>query len=162
FLLRPSQYPNLHGGIAMSYGGYQQPPASYGAPPPPPGYGYGAPQMQYAGVGKRIVAHIVDGIIVGLGGLPGWILIFVSIVFAAGSSTTRGPVSDTAAAGAAGMIILAYGLVFLGVVAVWLYNCYLLGRNGATMGKKMMKLKVLDQQGLPLGFGKAVLRELVK
>src|SRR5262244_1217208 len=127
----------------MSYGGYQQPPASYGAPPPPPGYGYGAPQMQYAGVGKRIVAHIIDGFIIGLGMIPGWILFFVSFVFAAGSaSNTRGPVNDTAAAGAVGIALLAYFLIFVGVLAVWVYNCYLLGRDGATMGKKIMKLKV--------------------
>jgi uncharacterized RDD family membrane protein YckC len=50
----------------------------------------------------------------------------------------------------------------VGILAVWLYNCYLLGRNGATMGKRVMKVKVLDPQGQPLGFGKAFLRELVK
>lgn len=146
----------------MSYGGYQQPPPSYGAPPPPQGYGYGTPQMQYAGVGKRIVAHIIDGIIVGLGGIPGWILMIVSIFSMGAAGTTRGPVSDTAAAGAVGLGLLSYFLLFVGIVAVWLYNCYLLGRDGATIGKKIMKIKVLDPQNQPLGFGKAFLRELVK
>jgi uncharacterized RDD family membrane protein YckC len=53
-------------------------------------------------------------------------------------------------------------VIFLGVIALWLYNCYLLGRDGATIGKRLMKVKVLDAQGQPLGFGKAFLRELVK
>lgn len=59
-------------------------------------------------------------------------------------------------------MFLAYGLMFLGAIALWLYNCYLLGRDGSTLGKRLMKIKVLDAQGQPLGFGKAFLREIVK
>jgi uncharacterized RDD family membrane protein YckC len=95
-----------------------------------------------------------------LGALPGFILFIVGVGFAASSSGTRG--AESLEAGAVGMVILSYGLIFLGILAVWLYLCYQLGRDGATFGKKMMKIKVLDQQGQPLGFGKAFLRELVK
>jgi uncharacterized RDD family membrane protein YckC len=70
--------------------------------------------------------------------------------------------NDDAAAGAVGIFILSYAVIFLGVIGLWLYNCYLLGRDGATIGKRLMKVKVLDAQGQPLGFGKAFLRELVK
>jgi len=138
----------------MSYGGYQP-------QPPPPGYGaqVGA---AYASVGKRIVAHILDGIIVSLGTVPGLLLMFVGFALAASTAGPRGQVSDQAAAGAVGIMFLAYGLMFLGAIALWLYNCYLLGRDGATFGKKIMKIKVLDQQSQPLGFGKALLRELIK
>jgi len=147
----------------MSYGGYQQPPQGYGAPPPPPGgYGYAPAGPVYAGVGKRIVAHIVDGIIVGLGTIPGLILLFVGVGFVATTADSRGNIPDGAAAGAFSIMFLAYGLIGLGALAVGLYNVYLLGRDGATFGKKMMKIKVLDPQGQPLGFGKAFLRELVK
>jgi len=138
----------------MSYGGYQQ------QPPPP---GYGAPMgAQYASVGKRILAHIIDAIFVSLGALPGGVLMFVGILLAASTADSRGRVSDSAGAGAVGIMFLAYALMFLGCVALWLYNCYLLGRDGATLGKRLMKIKVLDAQGLPLGFGKALLREIVK
>jgi uncharacterized RDD family membrane protein YckC len=113
-------------------------------------------------VGKRIVAHILDGIIVGLGSIPGIILMFVSFGLAMGTSGPRGGMSDEAAAGVVGIAVLSYAVIALGVLAVWLYNCFLLGRDGATLGKKMMHVKVLDQQGQPLGFGKAFLRELVK
>ena len=143
----------------MSYGGYQpQPP--YGAPPPP---GYGA-QMGgvYASVGKRIVAHILDGIIIGLGAIPGIILFFVGVGVVVSTAGPRGQVSDEASAGALGIVFLAYALMFLGAIALWLYNCYLLGKDGATLGKRIMKIKVLDPQGQPLGFGKAFLREIVK
>ena len=138
----------------MSYPGYQP------QPQPP---GYGAPMgAVYAGVGKRILAEIIDGFIVGLGTIPGFILMFVGIGLAASTADSRGRMSDDAAAGAVGIFLLSYVLIFLGVIALWLYNCYLLGRDGATIGKRLMKIKVLDVQGQPLGFGKAFLREIVK
>jgi len=138
----------------MSYPGYQP------QPPPP---GYGAPMgAAYASVGKRILAHIIDGFIVGLGSIPGVILMFVGVGLAASTASPSGRMSDDAAAGAVGIFLLAYAVIFLGVIALWLYNCYLLGKDGATIGKRLMKVKVLDAQGQPLGFGKAFLRELVK
>jgi uncharacterized RDD family membrane protein YckC len=118
--------------------------------------------MAYAGVGSRIVAHIVDGIIVSLGAIPGFILIFVGIGLAASTADSRGNISGDAAAGAVGIMFLSYLVMFVGAIGVWLYNCHLLGRDGATLGKRMMKIKVLDPQYQPLGFGKAFLREIVK
>lgn len=142
----------------MSYQGYQ-PQGGYGAPPS----GWGTPpQGAYAGVGKRILAHIIDGFIIGLGAIPGFILMFVGIGLAATTAGSSSQVSNEVGAGALGIFMLAYGVIFLGVIALWLYNCYLLGRDGATFGKRLMKVKVLDAQGQPLGFGKAFLRELVK
>lgn len=142
----------------MSYQGYQ-PQSGYGAPPS----GWGTPpQGAYAGIGKRILAHIIDGFIIGLGAIPGFILMFIGIGLAASTADSRGQLSGDAAAGALGIMALAYGVIFLGVIALWLYNCYLLGRDGATIGKRLMKVKVLDAQGQPLGFGKAFLREIVK
>jgi uncharacterized RDD family membrane protein YckC len=70
--------------------------------------------------------------------------------------------NDAAASGLVGIVILGYALLFIGCIGVWLYNCYLLGRDGATIGKRLMKVKVVDAQGRPLGFGKAFLREIVK
>ena len=78
------------------------------------------------------------------------------------AANKRGQLSGDAGAGALGIIFFAYAVIFLGVIALWLYNCYLLGKDGATIGKRLMKIKVLDAQGLPLGFGKAFLREIVK
>jgi uncharacterized RDD family membrane protein YckC len=142
----------------MSYQGYQ-PQGGYGAPPS----GWGTPpQGAYAGVGKRILAHIIDGFIIGLGAIPGFILMFVGIGLAASTAGTSSHVSNEVGAGALGILMLAYGVIFLGIIGLWLYNCYLLGRDGATFGKRLMKVKVLDAQGQPLGFGKAFLRELVK
>jgi uncharacterized RDD family membrane protein YckC len=137
----------------MSYPGYQ----------PQSQPGYGAPiGTAYASIGKRILAHIIDGFIIGLGAIPGFILMFVGVALAASSADSRGQVSGDVGAGALGILFFAYALIFLGIIGLWLYNCYLLGRDGATIGKRLMKIKVLDAQGLPLGFGKAFLREIVK
>ena len=97
----------------MSYPGYQP------QPPPP---GYGAPMgAAYAGVGKRILAEIIDGFIVGLGTIPGFILMFVGIGLAASTADSRGRMSDDAAAGAVGIFLLSYVLIFLGVLFVLAY-----------------------------------------
>ena len=148
----------------MSYqgypqGGYGAPPAGYGAPG-----GYGTPPMQmpYAGMGKRFAAALLDGLIVFIGTIPGWILFMIAVVTAASSTDSSGRLRDEAAGAFMGLMFLGYALIFLGVVAVWIYNIYLLGKDGASLGKRWMKIKVLDPNGQPLGFGKAFLRELVK
>jgi hypothetical protein len=78
----------------------------------------------YASIGKRILAHIIDGFIVGLGTIPGFILMFVGFGLAASTAGPSGQMSDDVAAGAVGIFLLAYALIFIGVVALWLYNCF--------------------------------------
>lgn len=153
----------------MSYqpGGGYPPPGSYqpggGFPPPQQYGGYGAPPpMQYADIGKRIIAAILDGLIQFVGMLPGFILIMLGGITAASSADSRGQIRDDAAGAFVGLIVIGYLLIFVGALGVMLYNVYLLGRDGASLGKRWMKIKVLDAQGQPLGFGKAFLRELVK
>jgi uncharacterized RDD family membrane protein YckC len=155
----------------MSYGGNQPggypPPGGYqpgaGFPPPQQYGGYGMPpQMQYADIGKRFVAALIDGVLGALAALPGIIFIILGGVTAASQADSSGRIHDEAAGAFVGLILLGYGLIFLGAFGFGLYNIYLLGRDGATLGKRWMKIKVLDPQGQPLGFGKAFLRELVK
>lgn len=139
-------------------GGYGAPPAGYGAPG-----AYGTPpQFVYAGMGKRFAAALLDGIIVALGTAPGWILFVIAAMSAASNTDSSGRLRDEAAGAFVGLILLGYLVVFIGAAAVWLYNVYLLGRDGASLGKRWMKIKVLDLNGQSLGFGKAFLRELVK
>jgi uncharacterized RDD family membrane protein YckC len=135
-------YPPPQGGYPPPGGGYQQ-----GGYPPPGNYGYGAPPA-YADIGKRIAAVIIDVLIVIAGEIPGF------IVMGIGAAMPRD------VAGLFG--ILGYLLAIVGGLGVALYNIYLLGRDGATLGKRFMKIKVLDPSGQPLGFGKAFVRELVK
>ena len=161
----------------MSYGGNQPPgypPPGYPPPGyPPPGYpqpagyqpgGYGAaPTPPYAGIGKRIIASLLDGLIVSVAMIPGWVLYAMAIGFAVSNADQRtGQLSQAQGQAAGAMFLLAIVALFAGWLIAWLFNIYLLGKNGATLGKRWMKIKVLDLAGQPLGFGKAFLRELVK
>jgi len=145
----------------MSYqpqGGYGAPPQGYGAPG-----GYQAPpQYAYAGMGKRFLAALLDGLLVCLGTIPGWIIFGIAVAGAASTADAQGRIRDEAAGAFVGLIFLGYAAIFVCALIIWLYNVYLLGRDGASLGKRWMKIKVLDPNGQPLGFGKAFLRELVK
>lgn len=145
----------------------EPPPQPYGQPQAPwgPPYGayqqagFGAPPASYAGIGKRFVAHLLDGLLAGVGAVPGIFVLFIGFAMIGAAGSTRSDAPD-----AAGLlfVMLGYGLVFIGTLGVWLYNVYLLGRDGASLGKRWMGVKVVDPSGQPLGFGKAFLRELVK
>jgi uncharacterized RDD family membrane protein YckC len=147
----------------MSYqppqGGYGAPTQGYGAPP----QGYGAPPpANYAGLGARLVAVILDSLIVSVGTIPGWIVFIIAAAGAAATADSRGHLSDNAGAAAGLGMFAGWALIFIGGAVVWFYDIYLLGRDGATLGKRWMKIRVQTRDGLPLGFGKAFLRELVK
>jgi len=81
---------------------------------------------------------------------------------AAESGSQRGGQSGEIGAAVGLGLVAGYGLIFIGAAVIWFYNIYLLGRDGATLGKRWMKIRVQSRDGLPLGFGKAFLRELVK
>jgi uncharacterized RDD family membrane protein YckC len=133
----PESYqPTAYQPQAPAYGTYQQP------------YAYSAP---YASIGKRFVASLLDGVVGFLGALPGLVLFFVAVAMA----------SSGADVGAL-LILLSYPLLYGGILVVSIYNIYLLGRDGATLGKRWMGMKVLDPMGQPLGFWKALVREFVK
>ena len=138
---------------------YQPPQGGYGAPP----QGYGAPPpANYAGLGARFVAALLDGLIVCVGTIPGWIVFMIAMAGAVSTADSRGHLSDDAGAVAGLGLFAGWALISIGAAVIWFYNIYLLGRDGATLGKRWMKIRVQTADGLPLGFGKAFLRELVK
>jgi uncharacterized RDD family membrane protein YckC len=144
---------------------YEQPQGGYGAPPgwgATQGYGTPPPQPVYAGMGKRLLAAIIDGLLASLGGVPGWIVMIIFVVGAASTADSHGHIRDDATGAMMGGILLGYLLIFGGTLIVWIFQIYLLGRDGATLGKRWLRIKVIDPTGQPLGFGKAFLRELVK
>src|SRR5258707_15733905 len=108
---------------------YEQPQGGYGAPPgwgATQGYGTPPPQPAYAGMGKRLLAAIIDGILVSLGGVPGWIVIMISAVGAVSTADSRGNINNDAAGAMMGGIFLGYFLLFVGSVLLWIFQIYLL------------------------------------
>ena len=137
-------------------GGYPPPPppppGGYQPPPPPPGGGYPqmpygggqapvpyTPQGGYGGFWIRVVAYIIDGIILSV------ISVIVDAIFRANPTDPSSP--GYAAANAVNFgIDIAY---FIGFWSYW----------SATPGQRLFKLRVADANTMqPIGPGKAVLR----
>jgi len=105
------------------------------------------PMAPLAGFWIRFLAYFVDWII------PATLLIIGYFILAASGMDQNGPNPVGA---------LALGVCGLAALAFVLFNIYLQGKNGATIGKNLAGLKCLDKDGLPLGFGRSLIRELVK
>ncbi|HEX6128507.1 MAG TPA: RDD family protein [Candidatus Limnocylindria bacterium] len=125
----------------------EQPAPSWQPPERAPGP---APGVEFADFGPRLVAYIVDGLLVGavvVVAYLGWALI---------SLVTGGIANDRIGVGSA--IWLA--VLTIGVVAIGLgYFPYFWARDGATPGMKMMGLRVVrDLDGGPISTGQAILR----
>jgi uncharacterized RDD family membrane protein YckC len=103
---------------------------------PTPGY---APAANYGGFWIRVVAYIIDYIILGV----------VSGIIAA---ILRVNLSDPSSG--------SYSLwSFLDVVLFFAYFAGLWTYMGATLGQRVLKLRVVDANtGQPIGIGKALLR----
>jgi uncharacterized RDD family membrane protein YckC len=160
---------------------YGPPPQPYGAPPPQQPYGapppqqpYGAPPPGYyapahrqdpyapgtpgherlATWGSRVGAALIDGLIVGL---PVAILL---AVFGIGIAS-----SDEGDSGFVAFVIGAILTVILLVVALLVYAPLLMmrpgERNGQTIGKQMVGIRVVRDNGVPFDFWYAALREAV-
>lgn len=109
--------------------------------------GYGGTMMVPADRGKRLVAKILDGVaimalfmIVGLFGMMFGV--------GAGAFGNNGEFSETGFAMVYGGIVIVAGLVYL--VPTWM----LLSANGQTIGKKLMRIKIVRTDGSPASPGR--------
>jgi uncharacterized RDD family membrane protein YckC len=133
-------------------------------PPPPPmgggypapqqaaGYGY-APQARYGGFWIRLVAVIIDGIIVSI---PTFILgLIVGVIYGAATAVSGNNNNQTANTAFGGVQAL---IELIGIVIGIGYFVYFWGR-GSTLGMRLFHLRVADATtGLPIGYGRAGLR----
>lgn len=100
-------------------------------------------KLDYQGIGPRFGAQVVDAIIL--------IVLFFVIGFAMSGSFNfqySGPDAYP--------FIGAYGIV------AFLYFVVLEGSMGATVGKKLLKLKVVREDGSVCGFGPAFIRNILR
>lgn len=103
---------------------------------------------QLAGLGSRIVAFIIDAIITGI---VGGILTF-PLVFLVGLG------GDASGAGA-GLLFLVQ-LIF--PLAVFAYFIVMEGMYGYTIGKKLMSIRVVGENGAQIGMGAAAIRNVLR
>jgi uncharacterized RDD family membrane protein YckC len=113
--------------------------------------------VTFAGVGNRLVAQIIDGFILGFV----LSLIVFPIIGVSIFSESMGNFDGDAMA--ATMVMAMLPIFLLAIAGPILYETLMISSaRQATLGKIIMKIKVVDEQGLRLTFGAALSRALVK
>jgi uncharacterized RDD family membrane protein YckC len=113
--------------------------------------------FETAGLGSRFVAAMIDGLIQGSLIL---VLILIGIFGAMGLTGDTFLSDDFPSEGAIWAIVLFY-LVIMGI----LYGYFIVFEtlwNGQTPGKRLMKIRVIKQNGLPAGFLSILIRNLLR
>ena len=131
--------------------------------PPPPGYApiqATAGQTTYAGFWIRVVARIVDAVLLGI---PFAILFAIFAVagglFASTSNSNSQSSNGTAAALFGGAFVLLYLLALAVTFGYWIYFW---GKSGETIGMRLLHLRVIDANtGASIGYGRATIRLLM-
>jgi uncharacterized RDD family membrane protein YckC len=112
--------------------------------------------VEYAGFWLRFVAYLIDGFVSGLAFLI--LLIPLFVLTGAGAALSRigsgeDIDNDVAAFLSIGFLFGFFGIIFL---VSWLYHALSESSSWqATLGKKMLNLKVTDMTGQPISFGRA-------
>ncbi|BBY84760.1 RDD family protein [Mycolicibacterium tokaiense] len=150
-------------------GNYPPPPPPGGAYGPPPGGAYGPPpgmapvlpKEAYTSWFTRVLAALIDGLIVGI---P--VAIAQGIAIATGENQCTTDTVDgysaycTSEPSALGIIITIVVGVAAFVFAIWNYG-YRQGTTGSTVGKSIMKFKVVSEKTWqPIGFGLSIVRQI--
>jgi uncharacterized RDD family membrane protein YckC len=114
------------------------------------------PDMDLADPGIRLVAYILDSVILGGSVVVGWFLLMLAI----GASLPAAPASPSptgemmrVVASLAAMVITGGWMVF--------YWVFFIGRRGATPGMKIMRVKMVRADRGPVGYGLAFGRALL-
>ena len=119
-----------------------------------PAYVYGG--VAYAGFWLRFVAYLIDGAVSSLAFLV--LLIPLFILTGAGAALSKLGSGENISDDAAAFLGLGFIFGFIGIIFLvsWLY--YALSESSAwqaTLGKKILNLKVTDMTGQPISFGRA-------
>jgi uncharacterized RDD family membrane protein YckC/DNA-directed RNA polymerase subunit RPC12/RpoP len=116
-------------------------------------------QLKLATIGRRFVAVLCDGLLIGFIGL---ILLFpmYSEIFRTAFESGRHPgEAPKVPVFSTGFTIYQY-VVSYGLPAA--YEIFFIGAYGATLGKMMMKIKVVSPEGGPISYGRATGRHFAK
>ncbi|MGC1483021.1 MAG: RDD family protein [Candidatus Acidiferrum sp.] len=124
------------------------------APMVPASASYGG--VEYAGFWLRFVAYIIDGIVSCLA----FVILLIPLFVLTGAGAALGRIVSDGDIGDDMGAFLGVGFIFgfFGIILVvsWLY--YALSESSswqATLGKKILNLKVTDMSGQPISFGRA-------
>jgi uncharacterized RDD family membrane protein YckC len=136
--------------------GYQPPSASYQAPPAPAGYGTPVQGGELASWPVRVGGYIIDQLVM----LPGWILYIIGAPKTWNASTTMGDSTNAVSGADNGNIpLMLLGLLIMLGIGIW--NRWIKGGQGQTIGKKVVGIKLVSEQtGQPIGTAMAFVRDI--
>jgi len=118
-------------------------------PPPPSGY---APPSALADLGSRIVAGIIDYIIIAIvAGILSFLLVAPWFM-----------VTGSGMMGTPGWFSGIWGIVGLMWLLWLIYFTYFEGTSGQTIGKKFTHIKVVKESGAGCDFGSALIRNILR
>jgi len=99
-----------------------------------------APGVEFAGYGARIVAYLIDGILINI---AVWVIVFFAILTGSGSEIN----------------IIATILIGLAILLGLVYFPFFWQRTGQTPGMQALNIRVVrDKDGGPVSWGSAILR----
>ena len=118
----------------------------------------GADEMALASPGKRIAAYLINGLIGSVAYIPMiWGAMSMSGSYAA-AMDPENPVQVEPSGFALGMI----GLGSVLILAYLVFQAVLMSKTGQSLGKRIMKIKVVNEDGDNPGFaGTVAMREIV-
>ena len=133
-------------------------PARAYAAAPPVAY---APPSIYGGFWIRLLAHLIDHVILGAIAAPLFIIIALpTIVRVAHEAERNQEPSPELIMAILSSVFLYIALAFVGQ---WLYEALLTSSSWqGTIGKRVLRLKVVDEAGNRIGFGRATGRFFAK
>jgi uncharacterized RDD family membrane protein YckC len=116
----------------------------------------------YAGFLLRVVAHLIDGIVLGVIFLALFLIGLAFVGIGSMETMVRGMHNGDGEPPVALVLMLIF-VFFLSIVASWIYSAYLeSSSNQGTLGKMALGLIVTDLQGRRISFGHATGRFFAK
>jgi len=120
------------------------------------------PRMEYAGFWLRVLAYLVDNVVIAVGLLCVLIPLFFLTGFGAIFSHIH-PQEDWGDAGALVIIGFIFLAAMASLVVTWLYHALMESSEWqATVGKRMLGLVVTDMAGQRVSFGRSTGRHFGK
>jgi uncharacterized RDD family membrane protein YckC len=111
------------------------------------------PAVRYAGFWLRFLAYVIDSIVISLVVMAIAIPLILVLGLGAGLSGAGG---DPNPAAIMALISLYFGFIIAAVVGQWMYFAYSESSTWqATLGKRLLGLRVTDLNGGRIGFGRA-------
>jgi uncharacterized RDD family membrane protein YckC len=141
---------------------YGTPPAApaaggYSSAPAPAGGGMMAPTgPDLAGWPLRVAGYLIDSL---LPAIPGGIIVAIGMAMGASGATADPATGAISGTNPLGFVIAGIGYLAMFVFQVW--NRWIKGGKGQTIGRKMVGITLLGEQtGQPIGAGMAFVRDL--